>query len=178
MAKNNLGSWNDMTIWIDNMWNTSIYYVFNYFSLILHLPNLKICWISGNLSNQARHYNFVESITLITHSYLRCVALVSCSLVTPNHRKLHKVISSFESFRQMYKVRLMSIGFRRSPIRVSWLLEILTEWDELRQSDGLRLSLGSLGWFAPLSEFHVYLGDSKPGFQNFDENSIRIIAVF
>ena len=167
MAKNNLGSWNDMTIWNDNMWNTSIYYVFNYFSLILHLPNLKICWISGNLSNQARHYNFVESITLITHSYLRCVALVSCSLVTPNHRKLHKVISSFESFRQ----RLMSIGFRRSPIRVSWLLEILTEWDELRQSDGLRLSLGLSGWFAPLSEFHVYLGDSKPGFQNFDENS-------
>ena len=167
-----------MTIWNDNMWNTSIYYVFNYFSLILHLPNLKICWISGNLSNQARHYNFVESITLITHSYLRCVALVSCSLVTPNHRKLHKVISSFESFRQMYKVRLMSIGFRRSPIRVSWLLEVPTEWDELRQSDGLRLSLGFLGWFAPLSEFYVYLGDSKPGFQNFDENSIRIIAVF
>ena len=132
MAKNNLGSWNNMTIWNDNMWNTSIYYVFNYFSLILHLPNLKICWISGNLSNQARHYNFVESITLITHSYLRCVALVSCSLVTPNHRKLHKVISS----------------------------------------------LGLSGWFAPLSEFHVYLGDSKPGFQNFDENSIRMIAVF
>ena len=178
MAKNNIGSWNNMTIWNDNMWNTSIYYVFNYFSLILHLPNLKICWISGNLSNQARHYNFVESITLITHSYLRCVALVSCSLVTPNHRKLHKVISSFVSFRQMYKVRLMSIGFRRSPIRVSWLLEVPTEWDELRQSDGLRLSLGFLGWFAPLSEFHVYLGDSKPGFQNFDENSIRIIAVF
>ena len=126
MAKNNLGSWNNMTIWYDNMWNTPIYHVFNYFSQILHLPNLKICWISGNLWNQARHYNFVESITLITHSYLGCVALVSCSLITPNYRNLHKVISSFESFMQMYKVMLMSNGFRRSPIWVGWLLEILT----------------------------------------------------
>ena len=144
-----------MNIWCDNMWNTSIYHSFNYFSQILHIPNLKICWNSGNLSNQARHYNFAESTTLISHSYPRFVALVSWSLITPNHRKLHEVISSFESFRQMYKVRLMSIGFRRSPIRVSWLLEILTEWDELRQSDGLRLSLGLSGWFAPLSEFHL-----------------------